>query len=131
MIPGRPGRGGVNVHFRAISCRCHRRIVSGVTMVATCLRTRRPSRRPFCRKASALVVGEPEAASRHLLLADAVLLNQVVDDVLLVAIDPSAEGHEQHLQGVEIGRHGAILPCLIPAPLADGAGPNIRTLRDS
>jgi hypothetical protein len=46
MIPGRPGRVGVNVHFRAISCRCHRRIVSGVTMVATCRKTRRPSRRP-------------------------------------------------------------------------------------
>ncbi len=47
MIPGRPGRCGTNVHFRAISHRCHRRIVSGVTMVATWLRTRRPSRRPF------------------------------------------------------------------------------------
>jgi hypothetical protein len=25
---------------------------------------------------------------------------------LLVAIDPSGEGHEQHLQGGDIGRHG-------------------------
>jgi hypothetical protein len=47
MIPGRPGRLGVNVHFRAIMWRCHRRIVSGVTMVATCRKIRRPSRRPF------------------------------------------------------------------------------------
>jgi hypothetical protein len=47
MTPGRPGRVGVNVHFRAISCRCHRRIVSGVTMVATCRKTRRPRRWPF------------------------------------------------------------------------------------
>ena len=47
MIPGRPGRFGPKVHFRAISRRCHRRIVSGVTMVATRLRTRRPSRWPF------------------------------------------------------------------------------------
>jgi hypothetical protein len=47
MIRGRPGRFGVNVHFRAISGRCHRRIVSGVTIVATCRKTRRPSRRPF------------------------------------------------------------------------------------
>src|SRR5262249_52235198 len=47
MIPGRPDRGGVNVHLRAINCRCHRRIVSGVTMVATWRKSRRPSRRPL------------------------------------------------------------------------------------
>jgi hypothetical protein len=35
-----------------------------------------------------------------------------LDDVLLVAIDPSRERQEQHLQGVDIGRHGRILPCL-------------------
>jgi hypothetical protein len=35
MIPGRPGRFRPKVHFRAISSRCHRRIVSGVTIVAT------------------------------------------------------------------------------------------------
>jgi hypothetical protein len=89
-IRGRPGRFGVNVHLRAISCRCHRRIVSGVAMVATCLRTRRPSRRPFAARRRALVVGEPEAASLHLLLEDPVLLHQVLDDVLLVAVDPPA-----------------------------------------
>ena len=74
----------------------------------------------FRREASALVVGEPEAAPLHLLLEDAVFLHQVLDDVLLVAVDPSREGHEQHLQGVDIGRHGPILPCLIPARVPDG-----------
>ena len=29
------------------------------------------------------------------------------DDVLLVAVDPSSEGHEQHLEEVEIGLHKA------------------------
>src|SRR5438309_6245613 len=47
IVPGRPGRFGANVHFRAIRHRCQRRIVSGVTMVATCLRIRRPSGWPF------------------------------------------------------------------------------------
>jgi hypothetical protein len=28
--------------------------------------------------------------------------------VLLVAVDPSREGHEQHLQGIEIGFHRPI-----------------------
>jgi hypothetical protein len=32
-------------------------------------------------------------------LEDPVLLHQVLDDVLLVAIDPSREGQEQQLQG--------------------------------
>jgi hypothetical protein len=27
---------------------------------------------------------------------------------LLLAVDPSREGHEEHLQGVDIGRHGPI-----------------------
>jgi hypothetical protein len=31
---------------------------------------------------------------------------------MLVAIDPSGEGHEQYLQGVEVGSHGPILPAL-------------------
>jgi hypothetical protein len=37
MVPGRSGRCGWNVHFRAVSRRCHRGILSGVT--AACLRT--------------------------------------------------------------------------------------------
>ena len=49
------------------------------------------------REASTLVVGEPGAAPLHLRLEDAVFLHQVLDDVLLMAVDPSGEGHEQHL----------------------------------
>ena len=44
--PGRTCRPLRWVHFRAINCRCHRRIVSGVTIVATWRNTRRPSRCP-------------------------------------------------------------------------------------
>jgi hypothetical protein len=35
--------------------------------------------------------------------------------VLLVAIDPSGERHEQHLRGVDIGYHGPIVPRPTPA----------------
>jgi hypothetical protein len=73
-------------------------------------------------EASALVVGQPEAAPLHLRLEDPVLLHQVFDDLLLVAIDPSGEGHEQHLQGVDIGPHRPIVPCLTPDPVT-GSGP--------
>ena len=34
-IPGRPGRFGSNVHFRAISWQCHVRAAAGVTMLTT------------------------------------------------------------------------------------------------
>ena len=109
MIPGRPGRPGVKVHFRAIRRRCHRRIVSGVTMVATCRKTRRLSPRPLAarrRRWSSVT----EAAPLQLLLQDAVLLYQVLDNVLLVVIDPSREGQEQYLQRRESGLHWSILP---------------------
>ena len=36
---------------------------------------------PFRREASALVIGQPEAASPPLLLQDAVLLEEVLDDM--------------------------------------------------
>ena len=44
--PGRPGRCRVYVHFRTINSRCHRRMVSGVTSVATSRNTSRPRRCP-------------------------------------------------------------------------------------
>jgi hypothetical protein len=62
------------------------------------------------REAAALVIGQPEAAPLQLLLQDAVLLYQVLDNVLLVAIDPPREGQEQHLQRRESGLHWSILP---------------------
>jgi hypothetical protein len=43
---GRPGRRRECVHFRTINSRCHRRMVSGVTSVATSRNTARPRRCP-------------------------------------------------------------------------------------
>ena len=50
MRPGRPTRLLGYVHLIAISRQCHRKIVSGVTIVATCIRSRRPIRFPFAAK---------------------------------------------------------------------------------
>jgi hypothetical protein len=69
------------------------------------------------REAAALIVGQPEAPPLQLFLEDAVLLHQVLDDLLLVAVDPSGAGHKQQPQGGEVGRHRSILPCPIPAPV--------------
>jgi hypothetical protein len=129
MTPGRPGRVGVNVHFRAISGRCHRRIVSGVTMVATCRKTRRPRRWPFAarRRRWSSVSRRQRPVSCPLRTRFSSIRYSMT--VLLVAIDPSGEGHEQHLQAGDIGRHGPTVPCLIPDPVAGSGRPSFRTLR--
>jgi hypothetical protein len=54
---------------------------------------------PFRREAAALVVSQPDTPPPQLLPKGVVLLYQVVDHVLLVAIDPSREGQEQKPQG--------------------------------
>src|SRR5262249_28322292 len=62
---------------------------------------RHPSQDPpteslaFGGEASALVIGQAEAAARQLAPENPVLFDQVLDDLLLVAIDPSGEGHKQ------------------------------------
>jgi hypothetical protein len=50
--------------------------------------------------------------------------------VLLVAVDPSRERYEQHLQRVEVGSHKPIVPCLTLDHVRVRARPNIRTLRE-
>jgi len=69
------------------------------------------------REAPTLIVGQPDAPPLQLLPEDAVLLHEVLDDLLLVAVDPSSEDHEQQPQGREVGCHRPILPCHIPAPV--------------
>jgi len=48
-----------------------------------------------CEPAAALVVRQPEALALHLLSENVVLLYEVLDEVLLVAINPSSERHQQ------------------------------------
>ena len=50
----------------------------------------------------ALVVGQPETLSAELLLEDAILLDEVVDGLGLMAVDPAHEGGEQKLQSEKI-----------------------------
>jgi len=58
---------------------------AGVTLIGILAMTGAPS----------LIVGQPDAPPLQLLPEDAVLLHEVLDDLLLVAVDPSSEGHEQ------------------------------------
>jgi len=53
-----------------------------------------------------LVVGQAQTVSTELLSEDTVLLEQVVDDFLLPAVDPASEGEQQECLR---GRHGVHL----------------------
>ena len=92
ISPGRPTLLASKVHLSAINRRCHHSIVSGVTIVATRLSVFRPRCLPFAasRRCRSLV----SPTTFHLLLQDPVLLDQVRDDVLLVAVHPTSEGPE-------------------------------------
>ena len=70
------------------------------------LRSRRPSALALCCEPSALVVVQPEAFAAELLFEDAILLDQVVDGLGLVSVDPTGEGREEKLKAEEV-RHNA------------------------
>jgi hypothetical protein len=90
MIPGRPGRFGVNVHFRAISCRCPRKIVLGNQYGRDQPQNLAAESATLRREASAVVVGQLEVAPLHPRLEGAVCLHHVLDDVGLLAADHPA-----------------------------------------
>jgi hypothetical protein len=50
---------------------------------------------PLRREPAALVVRQSEALALQLLSENVVLLYEVLDEVLLVAVNPSGERHEQ------------------------------------
>ncbi len=78
-VLGRPRpRQALPSYFLAISFRYQRRIVSGVTMPATCVKTRRPS--------------------AQLLPQNPILFTQIVDQIVLVAIHPASDGEDEELQ---------------------------------
>jgi hypothetical protein len=50
---------------------------------------------PLRREPPALVVRQPKALPLQLLSKNVVLFYEVLEEVLLVAVNPSGEGHEQ------------------------------------
>ncbi len=60
-------------------------------------------RRPAPATTSALVIGEARATTAELLLQDTVLLDEVGDDLRLLAVDPAGERGEQKLKREEVG----------------------------
>ena len=105
MPRGRPGpRRPRPSYVLAISCRCQRRRVSGVTRVCRSRRTRREAR-GLGGPAPARRVGDPEPARTALLSADAMLFLERVNAVTRLLVDPARDGHDEELQHVGKRRH--------------------------
>ena len=56
-------------------------------------------------KSATLIVGESETSAAELLFEDAVLFDEVGDDLGLLTIDPAGEGSEEELKRKEVGHH--------------------------
>ena len=54
-------------------------------------------------QAAPLVIGEPEALAMELFLEDSILLDQVVDRLRLMPVDPASERDEEQLERKEFG----------------------------
>ena len=69
-----------------------------------------PTERPslLCQPAS-LGIGEPDAPLAKLLAKHAVLLAEIVDDLLLLTIEPAREGQQEELEDWVEGRHDVVL----------------------
>ena len=74
-------------------------------------------------QAPTLVVVETHPLTSDLFAQDAVLLIKIVDDVLLVFVQPASEGNQQERKGIECQAHGAILaPAGVSKKGASGGG---------
>jgi hypothetical protein len=62
------------------------------------------------RESSTLSVARPESSFPELLLEDSVLLAEEFDDRILLTSDPSGQGGDEDLAGLEYGGHRLILP---------------------
>ncbi len=60
----------------------------------------------FHREPSSLVIGEAETLATELAFEDAVLLDEVIDDILLVAVEPSSDGDQKELPRVKRAHGG-------------------------
>ncbi len=63
----------------------------------------------FAGQAPSLGVGQSKSSSPQLLFEDAVLLDEIVDDLGLVPVDPARKGGEEQLETEEVERHAPIV----------------------
>ncbi len=61
------------------------------------------------REPAALIVGESKSSGTELLLENAVLLPEILDDCVLLAANPASQGGNKDLPRLEHGRHPTIV----------------------
>ena len=76
------------VHFWATSLRCQRKIVSGVTIYDELVEDLSAQRDAAHRESEAAIVGQPKLPLCDLRLQVAILLAGVLEDALLVPVEP-------------------------------------------
>jgi hypothetical protein len=90
-----------------MSCRCHRRIVSGVTTVAIWRKTRRPSRCPRTGEPPPVVISELEPLPTQLASKDPILFHQIRQRASLLAIQPTSQDREHDLESRRVDHGGS------------------------
>jgi len=60
-------------------------------------------------QSATLIVCEPESSATELLLEDAILLAEILNDRILLAADPAREGRDQNLPGLKDDGHPGIV----------------------
>jgi len=60
-------------------------------------------------QSASLIVGQPESSAAELLLEDAILLAEILNDRILLAADPAREGGDQNLPGLKDDGHPGIV----------------------
>ena len=64
-----------------------------------------PDRLAADRESATLIVGQSESSTPELLLQDAVLFSEILNDCVLMADDPAGEGRNQDLPRLNDHRH--------------------------
>ena len=101
---GRPRpRRALPSYVWAINLRYQRRIESGVTMPATCIKTRPSELLAAHGESTALGIGQAKRPRAQVLPEDPILLPEIRDQIVLVAVPPASERENEEL---ERRRHG-------------------------
>jgi hypothetical protein len=89
--PGRPARRAAYVHLRATNSRCHRRMVSGVTIEATRAAGRSRRDAPF-------IIAQAQPSTVELHLEHAILFAQKLNHVALISIKPPEQRRKEQVK---------------------------------
>jgi hypothetical protein len=108
FVLGRPDRPFACVHLRAISCRCHRRMVSGVTIAATWHSPRRPNRDTRTRRADAVHHRSAAGAAHAAAPVECDSPRSDTPGSPAAPIQPADQHGEQHSQGEHVNHGGRV-----------------------